>query len=136
MLQEEGRHFMLAFSWYLSFIIIISIKVYFVNFPRSLKSFNSVCGIISWPTGVSHFLFLLLLESWQLLNNKTSCKQTCEPSRRLVDSSTSQTLTLGLGKAVTAHCSSTSNVSPEGVQLCSSRTSGASVTWEILGHNS
>ena len=119
---------MRAFSWYLSFIIIISMKVYFVNFPRSLKSFNSVCGIISWPTGVSHFLFLLLLESWQLLNNKTSCKQTCEPSRRLVDSSTNQTLTLGLGKAVTAHCSSTSNVSPEGVQLCSSRTSGASVT--------
>ena len=44
---------MRAFSWYLSFIIIISIKVYFVNFPRSLKSFNSVCGIISWTTGVS-----------------------------------------------------------------------------------
>ena len=37
---------MRAFSWYLSFIIIISMKVYFVNFPRSLKSFNSVCGII------------------------------------------------------------------------------------------
>ena len=88
---------MRAFSWYLSFIIIISIKVYFVNFPRSLKSFNSVCGIISWPTGVSHFLFLLLLESWQLLNNKTSCKQTCEPSRRLVDSSTNHT-DLGAGE--------------------------------------
>ena len=48
---------MRGFSWYLSFIIIISIKVYFVNFPRSLKSFNSVCGIISWPTGDSYFVW-------------------------------------------------------------------------------
>ena len=61
---------MRGFSWYLSFIIIISIKVYFVNFPRSLKSFNSVCGIISCPTGVSHFLFPLLLQTRQLWPKK------------------------------------------------------------------